>query len=463
MPKLRELSWTPSLPANRGPMYQAIADAIAGDIQAGRLSPGDRLPTMRALASWLGIDFTTVTRAYSEAARRELVDTEVGRGTFVRKRPLPPPRTVTIGAVEMSMNHPPEFSDTALYARMWQSMRGVEATGPDLLMRYQPPGGTGYDRDVGTRWVARRIPDLSSDRLIACSGEQGSLHAVLALLMSPGDTLAVEALTHPGIRALAALLRIRLVPVAMDENGVIPEALETVFREQGPKAFYCMPTLHNPTTITLSLGRREAVAAVASRYEVPIIEDDDYGALAEFSPPPLATLVPHLTYHIAGLAKCLSPALQMAYLVAPNAWTAARLTSVLRATAGTVSPLGAAVASSWIEDGTASQVIRAIREESAERREIAGRLLPRTQLVLPPEGFHLWLRLPEPWTSGEFVGGLRPAGMGIVGREAFSVGPSPEAVRIALGANASRQQLADGLGMVADLLTQWPMMSSTVV
>jgi DNA-binding transcriptional MocR family regulator len=177
----------------------------------------------------------------------------------------------------------------------------------------------------------------------------------------------------------------------------------------------------------------------------------------------LAALAPHLTYHIAGLAKCLSPALQMAYLVAPNAWTAARLTSVLRATAGTVSPLSAAVASHWIEDGTAELVMRAIREESAERRAIARRMLPRTQLVMPSEGFHLWLRLPEPWTSGEFVGGLRHAGMGVVGREAFSVGPSPEAVRIALGANTSRQQLTDGLGVVADLLTQLPMMSSTVV
>jgi len=216
-------------------------------------------------------------------------------------------------------------------------------------------------------------------------------------------------------------------------------------------------------TITLSLARREAVAEVATRYDVPIIEDDDYGALTELSPPPLAALAPHLTYHIAGLAKCLSPALQMAYLVAPNAWTAARLTSVLRATAGTVSPLSAAVASHWIEDGTASLVLQAIRNESAERREIARRMLPRAQLAMPAEGFHLWLRLPEPWTSGEFVGGLRHAGMGIVGREAFSVGPSPEAVRIALGANVSRQQLANGLGQVADLLTQLPVMSSTVV
>jgi DNA-binding transcriptional MocR family regulator len=444
-------------------MYLAIADAIGEDIQAGQLSPGDRLPPMRALADWLGIDFTTVTRAYAEAARRELVDAEVGRGTFVRKRPLPPPRTVTVGAVEMSMNHPPEFHDPALLERMWRGMREVSERGQDLLMRYQPPGGTPYDREVAARWMTSRIPDANADRVLVTSGLQGGLHSVLSMLLSPGDTLAVEALTYPGVRALAALLRLRLVPVAMDERGVIPDALDEVCQSAAPKAFYCMPTLHNPTTITMPAERREAVAEVMKRHNLPIIEDDDYGSFSTQSPPPLATFAPGLTYHIAGLSKCLSPSLVVAYVLAPQAWSAARLTSVMRATSGTVSSLSAAVTSRWIGDGTAEQVVRAIRAEAAERLAIAGRMLPHSQLVMPAEGFHLWLRLPEPWTSGEFVGGLRNAGLGIVGREAFSVGPSPEAVRLALGASATREQLRQGLGMVADLLTQVPMMSSTVV
>jgi DNA-binding transcriptional MocR family regulator len=463
MAKLRELSWTPRLPANRGPMYLAIADAVAEDIQAGRLSPGDRLPPMRALADWLGIDFTTVTRAYTEAARRELVDTEVGRGTFVRKRPLPPPRTVTVGGVEMSMNHPPEFQDPALLACMWQSMRGVEERGVELLMRYQTPGGVSYDRDAAARWLAQRIPHVTAERVLVTAGLQGGLHAVLSMLLSPGDTLAVEALTYPGVRALAALLRIRLVPVAMDQYGVDADALDAVCQAERPKAFYCQPTLHNPTTTTMPLARREELVAVARQHNLVIIEDDDYGSLPEDVPPPLAALAPGITYHIAGLSKCLSPALVVAYLLAPDAWSAARLTSVMRATSGTVSALSAAVASQWIDDGTARKVQQAIRVEAAERRAIAARLLPASQLVMADEGFHAWLRLPEPWTSGEFVGALRHAGMGIVGREAFSVGPSPEAVRIALGVSTTREQLAQGLGMVAELLTELPTMSSTVV
>ncbi|WP_114238770.1 PLP-dependent aminotransferase family protein [Dyella sp. C9] len=461
MAKLRQLSWTPRLPANCGPMYLAIANAIGEDIQAGRLSPGDRLPPMRALADWLGIDFTTVTRAYTEAARRELVDTEVGRGTFVRRRPLPPPRTVTVGGVEMSMNPPPAFQDEALLGRMWRSMREVEARGMELLMRYQPPGGVPYDRDVGARWLAQRIPNATPDRVLVGAGSQGSLHAVMSMLLSPGDTLAVESLTHPGVRALAALLRIRLVPVAMDEQGVDPDALDAVCQSEHPKAFYCMSTLHNPTAITMSLARREEVVAVAQRHNLTIIEDDDYGSLPENVPPPLAALAPGLTYHIAGLAKCLSAGLVVSYLLTPDAWSAARLTSVMRATSGTVSALSAAVGSCWIEDGTARQVLRAIRAEAAERRAMAARLLPASQLLMPGEGFHVWLRLPEPWTSGEFVGGLRNAGLGVVGREAFSVGPGPEGVRLALGVPETREQLSHGLGMVSELLTQWPTMSST--
>lgn len=458
----RELRWTPRLPANRGPMYLAIADAIGEDIESGRLSPGDRLPPMRALAEWLGIDFTTVTRAYNEAVRRELVDTEVGRGTFVRQR-RQPPRTVTVGGVEMSMNHPPEFQDAAVVERMWQSMRGLENRGMELLMHYQRPGGVAQDREVGARWLATRIPHATADRVLLGAGLQGGLHAVMSMLLSPGDTLAVEALTYPGVRALAALLRIRLVPVAMDGHGADPAALDAVCRQESPKAFYCQPTLHNPTTTTMPLERREEVAEVARRHNLPIIEDDDYGPLPERAPPPLATLAPSLVYYICGLSKCLSPALVVSYLVTPDAWSAARLTSVMRATSGTVSALSAAVASQWIEDGTAPQVMQAIREEAAARRVMALRLLPAAQCTMSEGGFHLWLRLPEPWTSGEFVGGLRQAGIGVVGHEAFNVGPSPEAVRIALGVSQTREQLEQGLRMVSDLLGQAPTMSFSVV
>ena len=127
-----------------------------------------------------------------------------------------------------------------------------------------------------------------------------------------------EALTYPGIRSVAAHLRVNLAAVAMDQEGLIPQSFEDACLRTKPKALYCTPTLQNPTTATLSTARRHAIVDIARRYQVPIIEDDAYGALPVAPLPPLASLAPELVYHIAGLAKCVAPALRIAYLVAPE-------------------------------------------------------------------------------------------------------------------------------------------------
>ncbi|HEU0096274.1 MAG TPA: winged helix-turn-helix domain-containing protein, partial [Rhizomicrobium sp.] len=103
-------SWAPVLKGRDGPVYLAIADAIAADIERGALPPGTRLPAQRALAEILGIDFTTVTRAYAEAGKRGLVEGRVGHGTYIRQRQKPSAAALTPGRpVDVSMNLPPRF------------------------------------------------------------------------------------------------------------------------------------------------------------------------------------------------------------------------------------------------------------------------------------------------------------------------------------------------------------------
>ncbi len=209
--------------------------------------------------------------------------------------------------------------------------------------------------------------------------------------------------------------------------------------------------------------RRHALIAVARRYGVPIIEDDAYGALPRAPLPPLAALAPELVFHIAGLAKCLSPALRIAYLAVPDGRHASRITAALRASALMVSPLSAAIASRWIETGIADEVLAAIREETRARQAIAAELLPAEAIRTDAEGFHLWLSLSEPWTRGEFVERLRSSGVGAVASDAFALGRAPQAVRLGLGAATSREELRRGLRIVADVLEQSPAMSSMVV
>lgn len=458
--------WVPAISKAAGPVYLAIADAIEADIRSGRLSLGKRLPPQRALAEALDIDFTTVTRGYAEARKRGLVEGKVGQGTYVRGRPAAPvgakpPRS---GLVDMSMNLPPRFDDAALTARMWQGIAGLEAEeGLDLLLRYQQPGGTGRDRAAGAAWLSERLPDVSLDRILVCPGAQGALLAVTSMLAAPGDTVCAEMLTYPGFRAVAAHLQLNLVGVAIDEQGLIPEAFEEICRHHRPKALYCNPTLNNPTTITLPLARRQAIADIAARYDVAIIEDDAYGALPVAPIPPFAAIAPSLTYHIAGLAKCLSPALRIAYLVAPNIRMAARLAGIIRATSAMAPPLSAAIASRWIEEGTADAVLAAIRAEAKERQTIARAILPEKAMLADVEGFHGWLRLPSSWSRGDFATRLRSAGVGVVVSDAFALGSPPEAVRIGLGAADNIEHLGHSLGIVSDLLSQSPAASQLIV
>src|SRR5215207_6280465 len=102
------MAWTPRLPADTQPLYIAIADAT----EAGMLEAGTRLPTHRGLAKTLGVDVTTVSRAYAEAHRRGLVVGHVGRGTYVRgaARPAIVPRSA-VAVIDLTVNLPPEPSD----------------------------------------------------------------------------------------------------------------------------------------------------------------------------------------------------------------------------------------------------------------------------------------------------------------------------------------------------------------
>lgn len=458
------MMWNPSINKAAGPVYLAIADAIAADILAGHLAGGARLPPQRALAEKLGIDFTTVSRAYAEAKRRGLVDGRVGQGTYVRARQPSPAMPASTGVVDLSMNLPPRFDDAGLVARMWDSVASLQANGGlDLLLRYQEAGGTGRDRSAAVQWLAPRLGEIAAERVLICPGAQGALLAVTGLLAAPGDTVCTEPLTYPGFRSLAAHLRINLVAVPMDIDGIVPDAFEAICRDRKPKALYCNPTLHNPTTATLPLERREALAAVARRYQVPIIEDDAYGALPVEPVAPLAVLAPELVYHVAGLAKCIAPALRIAYLVVPDARAAAHVSGAIRATACMASPLTAAVAARWIEEGTADAIVAAIRKEAGLRQSMASELLPSELIAANPQGFHVWLRLPPPWTRGEFSARLRSAGIGVVGSDAFALASPPEAIRLGLGAASNRDDLEQGLQIAADTLAQSPAMSSMVV
>src|ERR1700712_3443098 len=347
--------WTPDIGQSAKPRYLAIAEAIADDISTGRLSVGDRLPPQRSLARRLDIDFTTVARGYVEAQKRGLIGSTVGRGTFVLERPAAK-ATARASPVDLSMNLPPEADgQPELVERM---RAGLEVVGRDLvsLLRYQGFGGSPDAKDAATSWLSRRSLVPSQERLFVVPGAHPALMAIFTVLAKPGDVILSEAITYPGARSIAAQLGLRLVGLPMDDEGIDPDALADACTRLAPKALYLNPTLQNPTTLTVSLKRRSELAEMARRFKLPIIEDDAYGFIPLHGPAPFAALAPELTWHVAGLAKCLGAGLRTAYVIPPDTRSGWPFSAALRASSVMASPLTVALATRWIEDGTADMM-----------------------------------------------------------------------------------------------------------
>jgi len=450
------MDWVPTIVELSGPRYQRIVDAMEADIAAGRLVRGQQLPTQRALAKALSIDLTTVTRAYSEARRRGILEARVGRGSFVSetsaRRAVDLPHPV---AIDLSMNVPPHPLEAQLDERILSGLEALrQQSGLTAFLNYQPPGGSAHELEVAAKWLRSRVPHVRPDRLVIFPGTQTILFDLLASLAAPGDIVLTEALTFPGIKAAVARLGVRLVGVAMDEGGILPDALAKACRAHKPKAIYLIPTLHNPTTATLSAERREAIAKIVRDAGTTLIEDDAYGQL-DRSASPIANLIPERTYLATTLSKCIAPALRVAYLATPDTSTQLEMRSYLQATVQMPAPLMVALVTHWLETGIADRIISAIRNEAIGRQQLAQRTLKDFQFLAKPAAHHLWLRLPERRGRQDIAAHLLRDGLAVIASDAFVVdGAPPHAARVSLGAARNRTELARALQILVGALRE---------
>jgi DNA-binding transcriptional MocR family regulator len=448
-------SWWSGLDRTHGPVYLAVADAIERAIDARDLRPGEKLPPQRQLAKALDVDLTTVTRGYAEARRRGLIEAVVGRGTFVRSaRSSAPPLDGLAAMIDLTMNAPPQSLDPRLRDMLRDGMEAaLNEADIASLMNYHIGGGSPWARAAGAEWVRPVLGSAGPDRTLVCNGAQAAITALLTLLVRPGDTILTEALTYPRFRAAAAYFGIRLAAVATDAGGMIPDALDEACRTLAPKAVYCIPTIQNPTTVTMPPARREAVAEIVLRHGITVIEDDAYGLLPARPIPAIASLAPAYTYHLSSLSKCLSPGLRMAYLVAPGGQKTAELEAAIRATTLMPQTLMTRVVSGWIHDGAAAALRHGVRREIVARQAIARELLPADSFATHPEGPHLWLSLPPRWHRAAFSVHVRGLGLALSPSDTFAVAqPPPNAVRIGLGAAESQSALRTALRSVAAAL-----------
>jgi len=441
----------PKRQERRQPVYREIADAIAREIKSGRLKPGQRLPTQRELATQLGVTLTTVTRAYAEADRRGLVRGEVGRGTYARSRDLEVfPSAAPAGLISLATNTllPVEHIDVLADQLAACAPRG----GATAVFEYQGRIGPVRPRAAGADWLERLGLHSNPDQITVTAGGQ---HAILVSLLAgtdAGDEVLVEEFAYSGILELCARLGRRARAVAMDEHGLDPGALDAACRDGRPRALYMMPTLHNPTSVTMPTRRRQEIVEVVRKYSLFVIEDDVYGYLAPEARPLFDNFSPDRAVYLTSLAKAITPGLRVGYVRA-SVGLRERLEAASHWTVIDPAPVMVELAARVITGGLADRIVEWKRSETASRQDIAARVLARFRCQTSPMSPHLWVHLPEGWSSDAFVAQARESGVLINGAHAFMVDKRAPGknVRVCLGTPRSRHILEQALSRLAQI------------
>ncbi|MFF8383837.1 PLP-dependent aminotransferase family protein [Streptomyces kanasensis] len=438
--------------------YQRVADAVAGEIAAGRLRPGDRLPPQRRFARDHGIAGSTAARVYRELARRGLTVGEVGRGTFVRatEGPAAGPALSDDPAgqrVNLELNHPVVPEQAALLAEGLGGLLRADVL--DAALRPVGPAGTPRARAAAAALLARAGWRPRPERVLFAGNGRQAISAAVAALVPPGGRLGAEEFTYPVLKSIAGRLGVTVVPLAVDGDGVRPDAVAAAHRTARLHAVYVQPTLHNPLSLTMPPARRAELAATLRHLDLTAVEDAVW-AFLDRDTPPLAALAPERTVLVDSLSKRVAPGLTTGFAVVPDALVAA-VEAAVRSGGWTPSGFALEAAARWQSDGRLDALVEAKREEVARRQDLARRHLAGFALRTDPRSCFCWWELPPAWRADLFVAAAARRGIAVTPASAFVSDPrrTPDAVRLGL-ASPPPDTLARALTTLAGLARTTP-------
>ncbi|MEW5925630.1 MAG: PLP-dependent aminotransferase family protein, partial [Candidatus Zixiibacteriota bacterium] len=438
------------------PLYMSLVKAIADDIEAGRLPKGSRLPTHRELADELKVAIGTITRAYDEAERRGLIYGDGRRGTYVGELPRPKSLLASLSkgfsmGIDLSKNHPAYAYDPALTEAVRKISRRTDC---GHLLEYPPAAGFPEHRRAAAGWIESLGLKADPENLFISGGAQHGLMSAFAAEARPGDIIATEEYSYPGVKAAADILGLQQVGVAIDDEGIIPDALDAVCRKKDVRLLYCNPTFQNPTNAVMSLERMKQIAAVAEKYNLTIIEDEILSPFMDSNHGFIAGLIPDRTYFVISSSKAIAAGLRVGFIVAPVR-SRQKLSEAIQGISLGLPPLMAEIFTQWYENGIIEKTIARRKREIAVSQQIAQKILGGYDIKSHSSSYHVWLKLPENWTSLDFAVETQMRGVAVAPAEIFAVDPksSLDAVRISVGSAPNHDILKTGLEIIADVLS----------
>ncbi len=462
--------WQPDLQHTTGPKYKAVVEAIRNAIASDILQPDEKLPPVRDLAWRLGITPGTVARAYTILTDDGTLVAGVGRGTFVAR---PDPKAPLLADVPIEIDsaahnseaqswhvnlfspHLPSVGQATLIRQL---MAQVAQDPPSGLMHYPTRAGGRPARAAAAEWLAPApLGSFGPDDVVLANGGQNAILMILqTLLKGRRPAVLVEELAYPGFRRAAELLRADVIPVAMDSEGVIPEALEAAAKAHDAQVFCTSPEVHNPTLAFTGQARREALAAVAERCDLQILEDDCY-RLGPAQAPCYRMIVPDRSWYISSISKSITPALRLGIAVAPPGQASALRRTSEYSFFGLATPLTDLCAALLVHPQLPG-IMDAARDGIGTYVQRAVNILGSFDLIWRADVPFLWLHLPEGWRAGAFVQAAEGQGVRIRAAEEYACrdARAPHAVRFAVNAGLNLESFEAGLMRLRDLLDNPP-------
>lgn len=458
-------NWLPDLSSGSGPLYQRLADSIESDIDKGVIDAGAKLPPQRDLAYDIGTTVGTIGRAYQLLRERGLVSGEVGRGTYVlgQRTEIPKsdvepglqgtrPIDAPSGKLRFDSTAAPDVGQGAVIA--------------DILARTaqeHPHDISSYTRDfperwyeAGSRWLSRNSFRPSHDSIVPTLGTHAAVMAAIAALTMPGDYVVFEHLTYSQIARSAGLIGRRTALVSADEDGIDPDDFERVCAQKHPKVMFLMPTAKNPTLVTLSAERRQAIAKIAREYNVALIEDDLYGELTDDPTPLLAEYAPERTIVAGGLSKSVAAGVRGGWLSCPPAYRH-RIRVAHKMMTGGLPFLLAEVGTRLVMSGQAGEIRKRCIAEIQARLAIVRDVLKGFDFKARDNVPFVWLTLPDPWLSGTFKNACLAQGVLIDDEDEFKAGRSEQVfhgVRFGVSQPRQSKDVAGGVAVIRRLLDE---------
>ncbi|WP_217914808.1 PLP-dependent aminotransferase family protein [Miltoncostaea marina] len=396
--------------AGSGPLYERLAAAVAGAIDRGELPPGAVLPTERELAARMAVSRTTVVGAYGLLKARGRLGSRQGRGTWVAGPPPgrpPAERSFSAELYAGILGGPTDLIELTAACPPATSLvrRGMAGLPPERLVDsvagtgYLPAGLPALREAIAAHMTATGLP-TAPDEVLVTTGAQQAIGLAATLLGAAGETVLMEEATFPGALDVVRGAGMRPVAVALDAEGVVPEALQDLLERVRPAFVYLVPANQNPTGSVLPAARAREVAELSARYRVPVVEDLalEHLRLDERPrPAPILAAGPDAASMVIGsLSKVLWGGLRVGWIRAARP-TVERLMR-LKIVADMGSPvLAQALAAELVPrfGEAVAERLAFLRERHAALTGALAEHLPSWTWEEPRGGCTLWVRIPS--------------------------------------------------------------------